>query len=430
MAVIIGLTGRFKLADNGDQDFILVNHEATRTMNGLALAEGIAFGDTVSADSLQQIRSSQIDEWRFILMFRSAEGNNLFTPENVAVMRNIENFILTPEWEKLCWSGFSNESNPNPQADLQPPCDPSAHMSLLPFFGDGSQVSISNGLANAAGWTSNSTLRSLVGNDFSCDSLSTASSRSIFLFGAPLAGDSNGSPFRNSLDRFDGQESVFLDFMIPIQKFLQEQSTDTMDVLFFSDSGISILFNEAVSSDFLWSLVSMVIVFGIMTLHTGSFVLSGATMLEIYMSMPFAFFIFNIVFRVEFVQEIHFLTIFVLLGIGADDAFVFTDAWNQAIVEIPVLARYENMHLRMAWTHSRASKTMLITSITTSVAFFATAISGIIPIASFGIFAGCLILCNYALVCTYFPAVLVLYERNCNGKRCCKRSKSVEPLST
>eukprot|EP01083_Nonionella_stella_P132902 404077_1 len=96
MAVIIGLTGRFKLADNGDQDFILVNHEATRTMNGLALAEGIAFGDTVSADSLQQIRSSQIDEWRFILMFRSAEGNNLFTPENVAVMRNIENFILTP----------------------------------------------------------------------------------------------------------------------------------------------------------------------------------------------------------------------------------------------------------------------------------------------------------------------------------------------
>eukprot|EP01083_Nonionella_stella_P213439 769854_1 len=203
-----------------------------------------------------------------------------------------------------------------------------------------------------------------------------------------------------------------------------------MDVLFFSDSGISILFNEAVSSDFLWSLVSMVIVFGIMTLHTGSFVLSGATMLEIYMSMPFAFFIFNIVFRVEFVQEIHFLTIFVLLGIGADDAFVFTDAWNQAIVEIPVLARYENMHLRMAWTHSRASKTMLITSITTSVAFFATAISGIIPIASFGIFAGCLILCNYALVCTYFPAVLVMYERNCNGKRCCKRSKSVEPLST
>lgn len=66
----------------------------------------------------------------------------------------------------------------------------------------------------------------------------------------------------------------------------------------------------------------------------------------------------------------------------------------------------------MAVTFKRASKAMLATSSTTSAAFFATGFSAIMPISSFGIYAGILIPVNYILVITFFPAILIYWEKN------------------
>lgn len=64
----------------------------------------------------------------------------------------------------------------------------------------------------------------------------------------------------------------------------------------------------------------------------------------------------------------------------------------------------------MAYTFKRASKAMLATSSTTGAAFLATGLSDIMPISSFGIFAGILIPMNFLLVITYYPASLMVYE--------------------
>lgn len=65
----------------------------------------------------------------------------------------------------------------------------------------------------------------------------------------------------------------------------------------------------------------------------------------------------------------------------------------------------------MSYTFKRASKAMLATSSTTSACFFATGLSSMKPIASFGIFAGILIPVNYILVITFFPCLVLVYER-------------------
>lgn len=75
----------------------------------------------------------------------------------------------------------------------------------------------------------------------------------------------------------------------------------------------------------------------------------------------------------------------------------------------------------MAVTFRRASKAMLATSSTTAAAFLATGLSTIMPISSFGIFAGILIPMNYILVITFFPAILIVQERY--FKKCCCRRK-------
>ena len=52
-------------------------------------------------------------------------------------------------------------------------------------------------------------------------------------------------------------------------------------------------------------------------------------MLQIVFSMPFAFFIYRCIFGITYFTQLHGCAIFLALGIGADDVFVFTDAWKQ-----------------------------------------------------------------------------------------------------
>lgn len=59
---------------------------------------------------------------------------------------------------------------------------------------------------------------------------------------------------------------------------------------------------------------------------------------------------------------------------------------------------------------------MAVTSSTTSVAFFANAFSPIMPIKSFGIFAGVVIPMNYFLIVLFFPAATIIYEEKIHGK--------------
>ena len=53
---------------------------------------------------------------------------------------------------------------------------------------------------------------------------------------------------------------------------------------------------------------------------------------------------------------------------------------------------------------------MAITSSTTSVAFFANIFSPLLPIKSFGIFAGVIIPINFVLVVMFMPSASIIYE--------------------
>lgn len=77
----------------------------------------------------------------------------------------------------------------------------------------------------------------------------------------------------------------------------------------------------------------------------------------------------------------------------------------------------------MAFTFKRASRAMLATSSTTGAAFLATGLSPIMPVASFGFFAGILIPINFLLVITFYPAILIIYEKHTKKMCVCKRKK-------
>jgi predicted RND superfamily exporter protein len=66
---------------------------------------------------------------------------------------------------------------------------------------------------------------------------------------------------------------------------------------------------------------------------------------------------------------------------------------------------------RLTFALNRSSEAMLITSLTSSIAFFCTAISPIPAVYSFGITMGFMVLANFALVITWFPAAVIVHER-------------------
>ena len=122
-----------------------------------------------------------------------------------------------------------------------------------------------------------------------------------------------------------------------------------------------------------------------------------------------------------------------MLGIAADDIFVFCDAWRQSEL-IKQIGHDE--HRRMAYAFKRAFRAIAVTSSTTAVAFLANATSDIRPIRAFGIYAAIIIPVNFFIVILTMPSIQILHDRyfkeRCSSKKicCCKNKTKVEDIDT
>jgi hypothetical protein len=94
---------------------------------------------------------------------------------------------------------------------------------------------------------------------------------------------------------------------------------------------------------------------------------------------------------------------------GADDIFVLQDAWRQSAVQRKEISG--SKLTRFAWAYRRASNAMLVTSITTCMAFIAAATTPVPAIMSFGIFAACVVAFDLMMVISWFAACLMFHDQ-------------------
>jgi len=167
-------------------------------------------------------------------------------------------------------------------------------------------------------------------------------------------------------------------------------------------------FNRMVNSDLMWVIGSVSFVLIYMTVHTYSLWLACIGMFQIFTSLPVAFFFYRVVGQVDYFVQLHILTIFLVLGVGADDVFVYVDSWKQASVD----PHLDTQVKRVLYTWSHTAQSVFNTSFTTASAFFATALNPVMPISSFGIFAALAIIINYIFTITLFPATVLIWEND------------------
>ena len=77
--------------------------------------------------------------------------------------------------------------------------------------------------------------------------------------------------------------------------------------------------------------VSMMVTLAYMWFHTRSLFLTLLGFGHIMISFPVAFFFYTCIFQIKYFGFLNAIGFFVILGIGADDIFVFVDAWKQSL---------------------------------------------------------------------------------------------------
>ena len=165
--------------------------------------------------------------------------------------------------------------------------------------------------------------------------------------------------------------------------------------------------------DFLAPIASIIVVVTWILIHTGSFFVGGFGMLQILLSIPFSFAFYKFVLGIPFFSQMHILTIFLVLGVGADDVFVLNDAWKQSLTAVPREAgedKKEFLAKRMYYAYKRTATAVFNTSFTTAMAFVSTGISPMMSISTFGWFASVCICVNYLFVITFTPCVILVHH--------------------
>ncbi|GBG25746.1 Protein dispatched-like 1 [Hondaea fermentalgiana] len=254
--------------------------------------------------------------------------------------------------------------------------------------------------------------------------------RSRIRFGLPLEGY-NGTQDRASEQAAIIQETVE-DVSINYLDPLREQNEAMVFYFDFQDITNFYAFDTIVR-DAAYAGLAIAIVFLMLCFHTRSLFLGSLSLLQIILSFPTTYFIYRFVFGIEHFGTLQTLAIFLVLGIGTDDIFIFWDAFRQSAVVFAVKSDNPDVLIdRMDWAFRKAAGAMLVTSLTTFVAFAVTALSSIPNIKDFGMFAGLLIVVNFVMVITIFPCLVVVHYRHvksCKPTQCLRRTQDSSSTS-
>merc|ERR1719343_889929 len=155
-------------------------------------------------------------------------------------------------------------------------------------------------------------------------------------------------------------------------------------------------------------------------------------MMEIILSIPISWFIFSVVLGIKYFPFLNVLCLYIVAAIGADDIFIFMDAYKNSahIVSDDPEDVLESLESRMSWGYRRTGTAMAITSATTCSAFFRTLITPLAGVRAFGVFAAIVIFIDYVLVMSLFCTAVVIYHNKFEKPGCCFSCKNIEPSPT
>jgi predicted RND superfamily exporter protein len=163
---------------------------------------------------------------------------------------------------------------------------------------------------------------------------------------------------------------------------------------------------QTLMSDALFAIGSACFIFLYLTIHSKSPLLSVVSIFLAIVSIPIAFVISARLSGGGRVTGASFLSLFLIVGLGADVVLVFVSFFESS------RAKYgDDYSARVRYLYKTAAKACLATTMTTSASFFANLASVLKPLREFGFFMGLCIACTYLFVLVGLPPVLITNEK-------------------
>ncbi|KAL4238149.1 hypothetical protein ACF0H5_002860 [Mactra antiquata] len=230
--------------------------------------------------------------------------------------------------------------------------------------------------------------------------VSTSITRTVFIMGWPLGVIDGRWGTLDHLtdfltDRFKPQIETIRDYLL----------VELLDVYYISKIMYEHDLVDQALKDIMLAIGSVVFIFLFMCFQTGSVVLTSLGILSILSSYLLTNLFYRYVFQFKYFGFFHVISLFLILGIGADDLFVFYDTWR-----LTGHTKYPSNAHRLSDCYRRAAKTTFVTSLTTTVAFLVSGLSPLLPVKTFGIFTAILVAVNYIWVIIYFPSIIMIHH--------------------
>jgi len=251
-------------------------------------------------------------------------------------------------------------------------------------------------------------------NQFSTNNTKCQFTRSILPFGGPLdvKADDGAQLYKNMDDKEDEQDNKRKKWIIKeLEKDFANAAkgsySDYLSVYYFMTSLIFDIFIQILMMDGLLAVASINMVFTYIWITTGSVFLSLVGMSEIVLSIPVAWFFVRVILQIKYFAGINMMCIFIVCAIGADDIFVFMDAYVQSQYNRTVC---RDMETRFSWVYRKSGLAMMITSLTTCAAFLCCFGTPLPDTQAFGLFAAAVIAADYIFVMTMFCTAVMVYH--------------------
>ncbi|XP_050405808.2 protein dispatched homolog 3 [Patella vulgata] len=249
-------------------------------------------------------------------------------------------------------------------------------------------------------------LNYLLAKDFkiSPSFVSSSLTRSEFPLGWPISNDFNEDIAAKIV------RSKQVKYLKPV--FEEIIKTKDFDVTYFSLSLFEHDVAEQAIKDLYLAGGSVIFIFCYMWFHTSSLWITVWSVISILSSFLATNLFYRVILDFRYFGFFHVLSLFIILGIGADDLFVFYDFWRAT-----GLTSYPSLAHRLSSAYRKSTLSMFVTSVTTMAAFASTALTPLLATKSFGIFSAVLIIIDYISVIIFFPTIVIFYHVKI--KKCC-----------
>mmetsp|Transcript_19436 Transcript_19436/g.41739 ORF Transcript_19436/g.41739 Transcript_19436/m.41739 type:complete len:1230 (+) Transcript_19436:66-3755(+) len=264
--------------------------------------------------------------------------------------------------------------------------------------------------------------QNLIGQSSSCSAKKATFAKTIFTAGSPSAqtDPDEGDNFEKDYISASGgwfQKEQELETQV------EDASGGKLRVMLFSSATLQSQFISILLVDMILSLGSLFLVWAYMWWTLESCFLATCAMFEIAFSLPVTMSFWTVICgqQILFTQM---LCIYMILGIGADDAFILYDAWLQSSYAADGPSHWTG---RFAWAYRRSFSAMQVTTATTCGSFLIGACSPLPQVQNFCIFAAIVVFVDWLFCETFFASAIIIHHRyikndqdgQCGGPGCC-----------